>query len=591
MRALQVRKWLAVAAFAVMVGFACWGGAATKDDAGAREADKAAQAAKLDGGELFNREWLPKDARARGGDGLGPVFNDSSCVACHNQGGSGGGGPTSKNVDVISVFANPQPVMQSGPATLPEAMFRAMFGGFGGPNQAVQTTVEVSKPAQVASKDSSKDSSKELARQQKAALAKIHPGFVTARSVVLHKASTDPAYETLRAQMRGEVHFVSDQADTLAIVADANIEGVESVEVDFSGDEPQAKVAVVKTKEGSAEVQPDALIDAASAQQTLHRHRNAIQQFRSPTQGTQAHIDNFLFVGSQRNPTALFGVGLIDSIPESVIKENAGKKHKDFPEVQGRVAKLKDGRIGRFGWKNQTATLYDFAMTACAVELGLDVPGHPQAGAPHKPDYQSPGHDMNKAECDALVDFLKKLPAPKQAAPANKQQAEYLAAGEAKFTAVGCATCHTKDMGDAKEIYSDLLLHDMGQDLGDSGSYGIFIPNSPEEGGEEPIPSLGQQQVAVFGMSGTSVQSKAEREKIIGATRQEWRTPPLWGVRDSGPYLHDGRADSLEQAIALHGGEAARSAQKFFELSTVERLQVMAFLKSLGAPPTQVASR
>jgi CxxC motif-containing protein (DUF1111 family) len=568
-----------------MAGLAGWGGAAAKDDGGAEQADKAAATAKVDGDELFNREWLPKDARARGGDGLGPVFNDSSCVACHNQGGAGGGGPTSKNVDVISVFANPQPMVHAGPATLPEAMFRAMFGGFGGPNQTVQTAASASKPAET--------SSRELAKQQKAALQKIHPGFVTARSVVLHKASIDPAYETLRAQMRGEAHFHSAQAETLGIVADAHIEGVDAVEIDFTGNEPQAKVAVAQTEEAKPELQSDALISAASAQQSLHRHRNAIQQFRSPTQGTQAHIDNFLFVGSQRNPTALFGAGLIDSIPEAVIRENAGKKHKDFPEVQGRVARLKDGRIGRFGWKNQTATLYDFAMTACAVELGLDVPGHPQAGVPHKPDYQSPGHDMNKAECDALVDFLKKLPAPKQAAPANKQQAEYLAAGEAKFAAVGCATCHTKNLGDAKEIYSDLLLHDMGQDLGDSGSYGIFIPNSPEEGGEEPIPSLGQQQVAIFGgsIAGQLQTDRAEREKTIGAMRQEWRTPPLWGVRDSGPYLHDGRAESLEQAIALHGGEAARSAQRFFELSTEERLQVMAFLKSLGAPPTQVASR
>ena len=46
------------------------------------------------GREIFNREWLPSDARSHGGDGLGPVYNDSSCVACHNSGGSGGGGPS-----------------------------------------------------------------------------------------------------------------------------------------------------------------------------------------------------------------------------------------------------------------------------------------------------------------------------------------------------------------------------------------------------------------------------------------------------------------------------------------------------------------
>jgi CxxC motif-containing protein (DUF1111 family) len=311
------------------------------------------------------------------------------------------------------------------------------------------------------------------------------------------------------------------------------------------------------------------------------------QQFRSFTQGTSAQVGNFFFTGTQRNPTALFGAGAIDAIPDDVIRENAQKKHTDFPEVQGRVAKLKDGRIGRFGWKNQTATLYDFTMTACAVELGLDVPDHPQAGVPHQADYKSPGNDLTKSEANALVDYLRKLPPPTRDKPANKQQEEYLAAGEKHFVAVGCATCHTKDLADAKGIYSDLLLHDMGEDLGDTGSYGIFIPNSPEEGGDEPVPSLTGSRGGVFG----NAQQKADREKIVGALRSEWRTPPLWGLRDSGPYLHDGRAQTLEQAIAMHGGESSRIALKFFELSRAEQMQMLAFMKSLRAPDVQVASR
>ena len=56
----------------------------------------AAASATVDGRELFVREWLPGDSRSHGGDGLGPMFNESSCVACHNQGGVGGGGPGSK---------------------------------------------------------------------------------------------------------------------------------------------------------------------------------------------------------------------------------------------------------------------------------------------------------------------------------------------------------------------------------------------------------------------------------------------------------------------------------------------------------------
>jgi cytochrome c peroxidase len=132
----------------------------------------------------------------------------------------------------------------------------------------------------------------------------------------------------------------------------------------------------------------------------------------------------------------------------------------------------------------------------------------------------------------------------------------------------------------------------MGQDLGDTGAYGIFVPNSPEEGGDEPIPSLSPQH---GGLVGTGIMgggaTNVDRQNALGALRQEWRTPPLWGVRDSAPYLHDGRADTLEQAIALHGGEAVRSAQRFFELKPEERMHVIAFLKSLRAPDTLVAAR
>ena len=56
------------------------------------------------GYEIFNREWMPNDPRSHGGDGLGPVYNDSSCVACHNAGGSGGAGPVGKNIDILSAF-------------------------------------------------------------------------------------------------------------------------------------------------------------------------------------------------------------------------------------------------------------------------------------------------------------------------------------------------------------------------------------------------------------------------------------------------------------------------------------------------------
>jgi hypothetical protein len=95
----------------------------------------------------------------------------------------------------------------------------------------------------------------------------------------------------------------------------------------------------------------------------------------------------------------------------------------------------------------------------------------------------------------------------------------------------------------------------MGQSLSDSGSsYGIDGPSSP-----------------------------------VGPSPREWRTPPLWGYRDSGPYLHDGRAQDLAEAVALHDGQGRASAHRYFGLSSPERAQVEAFLKSLVAPAAAAA--
>ena len=133
------------------------------------------------------------------------------------------------------------------------------------------------------------------------------------------------------------------------------------------------------------------------------------------------------------------------------------------------------------------------------------------------------------------------------------------------FTSIGCATCHTPKLGDVEGIYSDLLLHDLGPQLGDiaAGTYGQSSSSSPL-----PLADA----------------DKKDKPKHKPATAVEWRTPPLWGCRDSAPYLHDGRAESLEQAIALHDGEAQDSTLQFMLLPPHKRQILVAFLKTLQAP-------
>jgi CxxC motif-containing protein (DUF1111 family) len=297
------------------------------------------------GEDLFAREWLPEHSKRAGGDGLGPVYNESSCVACHHQGGPGGGGPTSTNVDILSIGR--------------------------------------------------------LSKDQTA--ADFHPGLRTSRSVVLHRFGVDPEYKAWRLRLLGE-EGLADMVESVA----TEIQQVQ-----------QLMIGPVADGFTSRESRP---------------------------------LANGMVV-SQRNAPALFGAGRIDALPDGVLVAAEKRRFPEFPQIRGRANHLKDQRLG-------------------------DIEG----------------------------------------------------------------------------IYSDLLLHDMGPGLSDSGTaYGIRAPDASPD----------------------------------GVKSQEWRTPPLWGFRYSGPYLHDGRAENLEEAVALHGGQSTSSAKRFFKLSPEQRLRVQVFLRS---PAERVAA-
>jgi CxxC motif-containing protein (DUF1111 family) len=138
--------------------------------------------------------------------------------------------------------------------------------------------------------------------------------------------------------------------------------------------------------------------------------------------------------------------------------------------------------------------------------------------------------------------------------PDSPALAHEVAEGKKRFDLIGCSDCHKQDVGPAKGIYSDLLLHRMGQTLVGGGTYGDLPPNLPD-----------------FAEGGAPQSS-------------EWRTPPLWGVADSAPYLHDGRAGDLNEAIELHAGQAKSVADKYKQLKWEQKQEILAFLRTLRAP-------
>ena len=276
-----------------------------------------------------------------------------------------------------------------------------------------------------------------------------------------------------------------------------------------------------------------------------------------------------LVLSSERNPPPLFGAGRIDSIPDEAIEAAAKRRPSGSAQVKGRVSRLKDGRIGRFGWKGQTASLEEFVLSAAAGEMGLEVPGRHQAADPRLPGLGARALDMDQDECNLLIDYVRRLPAPASTKPADEKAVSQIKAGEATFKTIGCASCHLPKLSQVDGIFSDLLLHDMGPQLGDADTYTVFAGEPPRAGGG-PEPADPDRNRPSTGI----------------ASAREWRTPPLWGLRVSAPYLHDGRAEGISEAITLHGGQGATAARRYTDLPPRRRQQIEAFLMSLAPPAT-----
>lgn len=390
---------------------------------------------------LFTHVWTPHDPLCNGGDGLGPVFNADSCVACHHQGGVGGSGGVDKNVTLFVRNVRGSPAMEG----------------------------VVHRYAVCNCQESLTDVDSSLPPITKPSL--VSKGFVCGAPQIVPRAAADG----------------SGVVDVLTL----------------------------------------------------------------PT-GIQL---------SQRKTPALFGLKWINEIPDNVIVALERKQRlrwamapstaEDVPV--GRARRLPQGRIGRFGWKAQTASLADFVQGACANELGLGNPGQAQPQPLGKSAYQTVALDLTTRQCDEITAFVASLPRPQERVSSDPNAVAGARAGTRLFREIGCAECHVPDVGSVAGLYSDLLLHRMGNQLEGVGSY-----NRREH---DPDPSPGD-----------------------GPLPDEWRTPPLWGVADSAPYLHDGRAATLEDAIRLHAGQAAPAAAHFERLNPADQMQVVAFLKSLRAP-------
>lgn len=271
---------------------------------------------------------------------------------------------------------------------------------------------------------------------------------------------------------------------------------------------------------------------------------------------------------SLRLPPPVFGAGLIEAIPEAAILANADPNDLDGNGISGRANFVRSpdfipaseggGRValGRLGRKAQTATLLQQVIEAYLQDIGVtsDFLPHenrnPMSSVPIEAIDRAADPEIPASTVMATLHYIRTLapPAPGTESPRREE-------GSRQFASMGCASCHMPTLRTGphpiaalanKEVtlYSDLLLHDMGEDLAD---------NRPD----------GQ------------------------ASGREWRTTPLWGLRLMRQFLngdafllHDGRARSVEEAILLHGGEAKRARDAFSNASPASRAALLDFVES-----------
>ena len=273
---------------------------------------------------------------------------------------------------------------------------------------------------------------------------------------------------------------------------------------------------------------------------------------------------------SVRMPPAVFGMGLIEAIPAATILSNADPTDADGDGISGRVNWVTAGdfvpiafvgggsgfQVGRFGLKANVSSLLEQVVNAYHQDMGITsdfipVENNHQLGDGIAFGDLAPDPEISaQTVLDAVV-YVRLL-----SPPARGEITPEVTLGASLFSGIGCVSCHIPSMKTGVQnvqqldqvdanLYSDLLLHDMGDVLAD---------NRPDG----------------------------------SADGFEWRTTPLWGLRlvtdfldGNAFYLHDGRATTLNKAIELHGGEAKAASDAFTALSQDEKDDLIAFLKSL----------
>jgi CxxC motif-containing protein (DUF1111 family) len=272
-----------------------------------------------------------------------------------------------------------------------------------------------------------------------------------------------------------------------------------------------------------------------------------------------------------RASLSLLGDGYVEAIDDAAL---VNLQNRQPPQVRGTILRVPVGeaggalRIGRFGWKNQHASLLSFSADAYLNEMGITSPLQPDENTSNGTsvaaydtvaDPEEPASAAFPAgeDVEIFARFMRALPVPPRdlamaATPDSR-------AGEQLFQQIGCATCHTPSITTAP--------------AGTPINGGTFVV--PPALGDKVIHPYGDFLLHDVGTGDGIVQNGGP------ATRNLIRTPPLWGLRTRDRLMHDGLTLTRHDAVMRHRGQAGGVVNRYNGLSLQQKNQLMTFLSSL----------
>jgi CxxC motif-containing protein (DUF1111 family) len=266
-----------------------------------------------------------------------------------------------------------------------------------------------------------------------------------------------------------------------------------------------------------------------------------------------------------RSSLSILGDGFVEAVDSNDLQDGASAQPSSVRGtfIQVPVAEAPGQRRGgRFGWKNQQASLLSFAADAYKNEMGITSPLEPLEND-HNGRALPPGLDLftepedDGADVQLFADFMRSTKVP----PVDEDIANTFSSrqGSDLFNQIGCAQCHTRRFVTVRA--------------------GTRI-----NGNQFTVPAaLGNKIIRPF--SDFLLHNVGTGDGIVqnggAGTRNMVRTAPLWGMRARGRLMHDGRAHSVNDAIQAHGGQATAARNAFNNLSSNDRQRVLTFLSSL----------